>query len=73
MKIKRFYWVSAPAGKVAHMLFGKRVEGEKLACGRRVGWPKWKWMTLRTLPRCRDCMAAANSSDASVLVARVRS
>jgi hypothetical protein len=59
-RMRRFTYVVAPNGGVLHLAFGKLLEGEKLACGRRMA-PKWKY-GLRYkidpshhLPLCSKC------------------
>lgn len=59
MKVKRFYYVAAPFGRVAHLLYGKRVEGEKKTACNRILTPSWEWSVKpRRLPRCKKCEQA---------------
>jgi hypothetical protein len=60
MKCKRFFYVVAPGSGVAHITASsKRMEGDKLRCGRRIQ-VGWRWMTPRPLKmaRCKQCEAA---------------
>jgi ribosomal protein L34E len=54
-KERRFYYVTAPGGDVVHLHWGKLLEGEKLACGRRLQ-KGWHWVTRRpSMKRCSGC------------------
>jgi hypothetical protein len=74
MKIKRFYWVTAPKSGTVHILLGRRVEGEKLACGRRTSWPGWFWHIARPpkSERCKRCIKAVKKLPHKIMVQRVR-
>lgn len=57
----RYYSITSPHGKVVHKYYGKKlVEGEKLACGARLGL-HWRWTTRKIagLPFCTNCLRAA--------------
>ncbi len=76
MKVKRYFVVHAPKSKVLHRYFGsKLVEGEKAACGIRLGW-HWLWFSwprrakLLGMRRCQRCDNA--KAPAQILVQRVQ-
>lgn len=56
--MRRFYYISAPAGLpgLLHIQVGKLTEGEPLACGRRQQ-RGWLWSTKRSTKRARICKA----------------
>lgn len=58
-RVKRFFYVRAPLGRVRHVAYSHRhTEGDRTACGLRMlkGW-KWAtvWKGLKRLPRCARC------------------
>lgn len=62
--VRRFSYITAPAGSVLHLAFGKLLEGEPVACGIRIQ-PKWRYASHYTLdkefgkrPVCKRCVAA---------------
>lgn len=59
MKVRRFYYITAPKGAVVHRSEGC-MEGSIMFCGRtiRKGW--WRWIQLRTVPKGRAMCAGCS-------------
>lgn len=56
--MKRFIYVVAPSGRVAHKAYGRPVEGPT-ACGRQMS-KGWQWSVTKSvlLPYCARCEVA---------------
>ena len=59
--VKRFSYVSAPNGKVAHVRYGSLVEGSPVNCGRLI-LDDWRVVKgLENMPVCKQCEAASDA------------
>lgn len=61
-KVRRFYYVRAPRGKVKHLLYKDRTEGNPVSCGKivQIGWVWSVPVRARLkLPVCKACLRAA--------------
>ncbi len=56
MRVKRFFYVRAPAGRVVHIQFGKTHSEGVVKCG-RYSAPGWIWTNRGTHPICKRCDA----------------
>lgn len=57
--MRRFFYVRRYQTSVAHMHFGKLLEGEAMACGRRlIGGYLWFSPRTRQTKVCKQCEAA---------------
>jgi len=61
-KINRFFYVKKNGTHTVHLRFGRtHAAGDILACGRHIGWPGWRWLSVRNgLDKlCSQCAARA--------------
>lgn len=58
--MRRFFYTRSKRGKTLHILYGKRVEDEATACGRRIHAKDW-WFTHRSrgMKVCKGCRKAS--------------
>ncbi len=65
MKVRKFFYVCAPRGRVMHIQRTRYHPAGRTACGRvstpdwlwQTGWV-WVWQTRGRTPRCKQCVRA---------------
>lgn len=56
MKVRRFFYVRAPQGRVVHIQYGKTHSARLVKCGRH-SEKGWLWTERGTHPICKQCDA----------------
>jgi len=54
VRVRRFFYVRSPKGRVLHIQFGK---SHTVACGRN-SEKGWSWMNRGNIPVCKRCLKA---------------
>ena len=75
MRIKRFFYVRSPKGRVRHIQYGKSHSEGLVACG-KYSEKGWLWCQSKNhegfIPVCEKCIDAAERDDVRINVERVR-
>ena len=53
-KVRRFFYVRAPAGRVLHIQYGKSHSEGRVKCG-LYSHKGWQWMNRGRIPICKRC------------------
>lgn len=74
MRVRRFFYVRAPNGRVRHIQYGKHHSEGVVACGRH-SRPGWRWTQAKNhlgfVPVCPRCIDAGHA-EKTIHVERVR-
>lgn len=54
MRVRRFFYVRAPRGRVLHIQYGRYHSEGPVKCGLQSG-PGWSWMNRGSVPLCKKC------------------
>jgi hypothetical protein len=57
VRVRRFFYVRSPKGRVLHIQFGKSHSEGPVACGRN-SEKDWSWMNRGNIPVCKRCLEA---------------
>jgi len=57
VRVRRFFYVRSPRGRVLHIQYGKSHSSGPVACGRN-SEKGWSWMNRGSTPVCKRCLEA---------------